>query len=41
MADSSVPTWWVVVFLALALGAGAAVVAAVGGSVFPGVVLAP
>lgn len=30
--DDSVPLWWVIVFLLLALGAGAAVVFAVGGS---------
>jgi hypothetical protein len=45
MADSnSVPLWWVLVFIALAIGGGAAVVLAVGGSlvantlVFPPVV---
>lgn len=33
MADNdSVPVWWVVVFLALALGVGAYAVLAVGGS---------
>jgi predicted secreted protein len=34
MADSdSVPLWWVVLFIVLALGAGVATVVAVGGSI--------
>jgi hypothetical protein len=31
-SDSGVPLWWVVLFVVLALGAGAATVLAVGGS---------
>ncbi|MFB6252501.1 MAG: hypothetical protein ABEI27_12605 [Halobellus sp.] len=40
MADKNpgVPFWWVVVFLLLALGAGAATVFAVGGSLLPSTV---
>jgi hypothetical protein len=36
--NSGVPFWWVVVFLLLALGAGAATVFAVGGSLLPATV---
>jgi hypothetical protein len=39
MADSeTVPFWWLVVFLLLALGLGAAVVLGVGGSLVAGLV---
>jgi hypothetical protein len=37
--NSRVPFWWLVLFLLLALGAGAAAVLAVGGSLLAGVVL--
>jgi hypothetical protein len=38
MADTStnVPFWWVLLFVVLALGAGAAIVLAVGGSLISG-----
>lgn len=43
MADTStnVPFWWVLLFVVLALGAGAAIVVALGGSLIssPGVLL--
>jgi predicted secreted protein len=40
MADeNSIPIWWIVLFLLLALGLGAAVVLAVGGSLIAGVAL--
>ncbi len=32
--DGSVPFWWIVVFVVLALGAGVGAVTAVGGSIF-------
>jgi len=39
MAESnSVPTWWIVLFLLLALGLGAVTVLSVGGSLVAGVV---
>lgn len=39
MEDSdSIPAWWVVLFLLLALGLGAATVLGVGGSLIAGVV---
>ncbi|MGQ4556747.1 hypothetical protein [Halobellus sp. GM3] len=43
MADdnSRVPFWWLVLFLLLALGAGAATVIAVGGSLMPGMIALP
>jgi hypothetical protein len=42
MADStSVPFWWIVLFLLLALGAGAATVLAVGGSLVATVTALP
>jgi hypothetical protein len=37
--DSRVPFWWLVVFLLLALGAGAAAIFAVGGSLIAGIAL--
>jgi hypothetical protein len=37
--DSAVPLWWLVLFLLLVLGAGAAAVLAVGGSLVAGVAL--
>jgi hypothetical protein len=37
--NSRVPVWWLVLFLLLALGAGAAAVFAVGGSLLAGVAL--
>lgn len=37
--DAGVPVWWLVVFLLLVLGAGAATVLAVGGSLVGGVAL--
>jgi predicted secreted protein len=40
MADeNSIPLWWIVLFLLLALGLGAAVVLAVGGSLIAGLAL--
>jgi hypothetical protein len=40
MADSdAVPFWWLVLFLLLALGLGAATVLGVGGSLIAGVVV--
>ena len=36
--DSRVPLWWLVLFVLLALGAGAAAIFAVGGSLLAGVV---
>ncbi|WP_197409675.1 hypothetical protein [Haloferax profundi] len=42
MADSeSVPFWWIVLFLLLALGAGAVTVFALGGSLVSAVVALP
>jgi hypothetical protein len=42
MADStSIPFWWVVLFVVMALGAGAAAVLAVGGSLVATVALLP
>jgi len=35
-ADGSVPFWWIVVFLLLALGAGVGAISAVGGSILLG-----
>jgi hypothetical protein len=41
MADSdTVPFWWLVLFLVLALGLGAATVLGVGGSLIAGVLVA-
>jgi hypothetical protein len=37
--DSSVPFWWLVLFLLLALGAGVATVLAVGGSLVAGAIV--
>jgi len=37
--NSRVPFWWLVLFLLLALGAGAAAVLAVGGSLLAGLAL--
>jgi predicted secreted protein len=40
MADeNSIPAWWIVLFLLLALGLGAAAVFAVGGSLLAGIAL--
>ncbi|ELZ93279.1 MULTISPECIES: hypothetical protein [Haloferax] len=42
MAESeSVPFWWIVLFLVLALGSGAAVVFSVGGSLISGTAALP
>lgn len=42
MAESdSIPFWWIVLFLLLALGAGALTVVSVGGSLIAGAVLPP
>ncbi|CQR51308.1 hypothetical protein BN996_02682 [Haloferax massiliensis] len=42
MAESeSVPFWWIVLFLVLALGSGAAVVFSVGGSLISGAAVLP
>ncbi|MFC6990143.1 hypothetical protein ACFQJD_18180 [Haloplanus sp. GCM10025708] len=38
---NTVPFWWIVLFLLLALGAGAYAVQAVGGSLVAGAVLLP
>jgi predicted secreted protein len=37
--SNSVPTWWILLFLVLALGLGAFAVSAVGGSLIAGVAL--
>jgi hypothetical protein len=37
--SNAVPLWWVLLFLLLALGIGAFVVSAIGGSLIAGVVL--
>lgn len=42
MAESdSIPFWWIVLFLLLALGAGGAAVLAVGGSLVSGTIALP
>jgi hypothetical protein len=37
--SNAIPTWWILLFLLLALGAGAYAVSAIGGSLVAGVVV--